>query len=108
MGYRFATLALALLAAAPALAQTKSADEPGPMTVDAEHIEGVSEIEFTARGNAEIKRDELSIFGDVLRYNAEFGRIEGDGTRIEINYSFSFVSYVLDYPYNGYRNQYAF
>ena len=79
MGYRFATLALALLAAAPALAQTRSADEPGPMTIDAEHIEGVSEIEFTARGNAEIKRDELSIFGDVLRYNAEFGRIEGDG-----------------------------
>src|SRR5438034_496251 len=33
MGYRFATLALALLAAAPALAQTKSADEPGPMTI---------------------------------------------------------------------------
>src|SRR5207247_2859981 len=79
MGYRFATLALAVPAAAPALAQTKSAEEPGHMTIDAEHIEGVSEIEFTARGNAEIKRDELSIFGDVLRYNAEFGRIEGDG-----------------------------
>ena len=35
----------------------------------------------TARGNAEIRRDEVTIFGDLLRYNAEFGRVAGRGRR---------------------------
>jgi LPS-assembly protein len=76
MPYRFATLAIALVAAAPALAQRAP---QSTTTVDAEKIEGVGDLEVTARGNAEIKRDEMTIFGDVLRYNQEFGRAEGDG-----------------------------
>ena len=75
MPHRFATLAIALVAAAPALAQQAAQST----TVDAERIEGVGDLEVTARGNAEIKRGELTIFGDVLRYNQEFGRAEGDG-----------------------------
>ncbi len=75
MPHRFATLAIVLVAAAPALAQQAAQST----TVDAEKIEGVGDLEVTARGNAEIKRGELTIFGDVLRFNQEFGRAEGDG-----------------------------
>jgi LPS-assembly protein len=74
MAFRFATLALALAAAAPAAAQT--ADRT---TVEAEVIEAVSDLEVSARGNAEIKRDDITIFGDELRYNRELGRAEADG-----------------------------
>jgi len=81
MPYRLATLACALAAAAQALAQVA---EPGPTTLDAEKIEGISDLEVTARGAAEIQRDELRIFGDYLRYNREFGEVEGrDGVRMQ-------------------------
>jgi len=53
--------------------------EKGPTTIDAESIEGVSELEVTARGRVELKRDDLGVFSDFLRYNQEFGRIEADG-----------------------------
>ena len=86
MPHRLATLAVALAVATSVLAQAEKKeaaapkkDEPGPVTVDAETIEGVGDLEITARGAAEIKRDELSIFGEQLRYNREFGRVEGDG-----------------------------
>ncbi len=77
MPYRFALLAL--LAAAPAVAQDAPAEEASPTTIDAERIEGVSDLEMTARGNAEIRRDDVTIFGEVLRYNSEFGRAQGEG-----------------------------
>jgi LPS-assembly protein len=77
MPYRFALLAV--LAAAPALAQQPSAEETSPTTIDAERIEGVSDLEVTARGSAEIRRDDVVIFGDVLRYNSEFGTAQGEG-----------------------------
>jgi LPS-assembly protein len=93
MVYRLATLVVALAAAAPAFAQGGPAfaqggpafaqggptEEKGPTTIDAQRIEGVGELEMSARGSAEIKQDELTIFGDVLKYNREFGRIEADG-----------------------------
>jgi LPS-assembly protein len=80
MALRFATLALALAAAAPAAAQTGAADaEADRTTIEAEVIEGVSDLEVTARGNAEIRRDDLTIFGELLRYNRELGRAEADG-----------------------------
>ena len=79
MCYRIATLVVALLAVASARAQSGTAEEKGPTTIDAERIEGVGELDVTARGSAEIKRGELTIFGDVLRYNREFGRVEADG-----------------------------
>jgi LPS-assembly protein len=74
MRYRLATLAVALAAAAAAQAQ-----EDAPTTVDARKIEGVSDLEVTARGDAEIHRDELTIFGQYLRYNQEFGRVDAEG-----------------------------
>ncbi len=79
MPLRHATLVVALLAAAPVLAQSGTAEEKGPTIVDAERLEGVGDVEMTAHGSAEIRQDELIIFGDVLKYNREFGRIEADG-----------------------------
>jgi LPS-assembly protein len=84
MAFRFATFALALALALPAAAQT---GKPGPLvdpsaertTIEADVIEGVSDLEVGARGNAEISREDMSIFGDQLRYNREFGYAEGDG-----------------------------
>lgn len=61
-------------AATPALPR-----EPGPTTIDADYIEGIGGQETTARGNAELRQDDTVIFGDFLRYNQEFGRIEADG-----------------------------
>jgi LPS-assembly protein len=78
MRYRAALLALYF--ALPALAQNAAApSEEGVTTIDAERIEGVGDLEVTARGNAEILRDDLSIFGQTLRFNAEFGRVQGEG-----------------------------
>jgi lipopolysaccharide assembly outer membrane protein LptD (OstA) len=79
MPLRHATLVVALLAAAPVLAQSGTAEEPSPTTIDAERIDGVGDFEMSARGSAEIKQGELTVFGDVLRYNREFGRLEADG-----------------------------
>lgn len=78
MALRFATLAVALATAAPALAQLPAKSE-SPMTIDARRIEAIDGLEITARGNAEIDRDELNIFGQVLRSNREFGRIDAEG-----------------------------
>ncbi len=79
-----ASLRLALsaaLAASPlALAQApKPPPVQEPTTIDAQSIEGVSDIEVSARGNAEIRRGDTVIFGDSLRFNRELGRVEGDG-----------------------------
>jgi LPS-assembly protein len=79
MPYRFATLAAALVVAAPALAQDQGAVEQGRTTIDAERIEGVSDLEVSASGSAEIRRDELRIFGESLRYNRELGTAEAEG-----------------------------
>ena len=80
MALRFATLAAALAVAAPAAAQTgKPNPEADRTVIEAEIIEGVSDLEVGARGNAEIRRDDMTIFGETLRYNREFGRAEGDG-----------------------------
>ena len=78
MRYRVALLALYF--SVPALAQSvPPAQAQGATTVDAETIEGVGDLEVTARGSAEIRRDDLTIFGDLLRYNGEFGRVQGEG-----------------------------
>lgn len=78
MRYRVALLALYF--SVPALAQSvPPAQAQGATTIDAEEIEGVGDLEVTARGNAEIRRDEINIFGDLLRYNSEFGRVQGEG-----------------------------
>jgi LPS-assembly protein len=85
MPFRLAALMFRLLAICAALAAATGAaaqstlPAPGVTTIDAETIEGVSDIEVTARGNAEIRRDDTVIFGDVLRFNRELGRAEGEG-----------------------------
>src|SRR4051812_48814365 len=85
MWLRFATLAAALAVASPVAAQSVPApqalpsDFTGVTTIDAESIEGVGDLEVTARGKAEIRRDDLSIFGQRLRINREFNRIGGEG-----------------------------
>jgi LPS-assembly protein len=84
MAFRFATLAFALAAAAPAAAQTGAQDRPAQKeadrtTIEADIIEGVSDLEVSARGSAEIRRDDMTIFGETLRYNRELGRTEADG-----------------------------
>jgi len=79
MPYRFAMLAAALVVAAPALAQDQGAVEQGRTTIDAERIEGISDLEVSATGSAEIRRDELRIFGESLRYNRELGTAEAEG-----------------------------
>jgi LPS-assembly protein len=73
MPFRLATLAIALVAAGSAVAQSE------PTTVDARKIEGVGDLEVSASGAAEIRRDDVSIFGDYLRYNREFGELDGRG-----------------------------
>jgi LPS-assembly protein len=82
---RHVALIVALVAGAPALAQSGAAEEKGPMTIDAERIDGVGELDVSARGNAEIRQDDLVIFGDVLKFNREFGRAAGEGgVRLQI------------------------
>ncbi|HEX9395214.1 MAG TPA: LPS-assembly protein LptD [Burkholderiales bacterium] len=78
MLHRLATLAVACVSAAPVLAQV-AVPEKGPITIDARAIEGVSDLEVVARGAAEIKRDDFTVFGEELRYNRQFGVIEGEG-----------------------------
>jgi LPS-assembly protein len=81
MRFRLATLA-ALAIAGPAAAQTDARAlqrEADRTTIEADILEAVSDLEFSARGNAEIRRDDMTIFGETLRYNRELGRTEGDG-----------------------------
>src|SRR5437588_1004663 len=73
MPSRFATLAVALAAAGSAAAHA------APTTVDAQKIEGVSDLEVSARGSAEIQRGNVTVFGEFLRYNREFGELEDTG-----------------------------
>jgi LPS-assembly protein len=76
---RYCVALLALWFCVPALAQSAPAQEEGATVIDAESIEGVGDLEVTARGSAEIRRDDATIFGDMLRFNAEFGRAQGEG-----------------------------
>jgi lipopolysaccharide assembly outer membrane protein LptD (OstA) len=78
-------VSLALLSASvwaqtsPAVAPAQAPATKGPTTIDAERIEGVSGIEVTASGRAEIRRDDMTIFGETLRLNRETGLIQGEG-----------------------------
>ena len=78
---RFAMLVIAALAA-DAAAQTKPQQLPPssePVTIDAERIEGVGELELTAHGAAEINQGDLNVFGEVLRFNQELGTVDAEG-----------------------------
>jgi len=77
MLFRLATLAIALSAAVSTAPSAQAQSDA--TTVDAQKIEGVSDLEVSARGQAEIRHGELGVFGEYLRYNREFGEIEGEG-----------------------------
>jgi LPS-assembly protein len=67
------------VAPAPASAPAQPPRPAGPATIDAEKIEGISELEVTARGRVEFQRENLTIYSEFLRFNQEYGRIEADG-----------------------------
>ncbi len=80
MPYRSAALAVALAAAAPALAQQSGrAAMPPATTIEADAVESVGDIELEARGRAEIRHGDTTIYGESLRFNRETGRFEGAG-----------------------------
>jgi LPS-assembly protein len=79
---RFPAFLILLLGASLACAQqrAKPASKPAaPSTIEAEHIEGVAELEVTARGKVEFQKEDLTIYSEYLRYNQEFGRVEAEG-----------------------------
>src|SRR5580765_7093475 len=79
---RFPAFLILLLGASLACAQqrAKPASKPAaPSTIEAEHIEGVAELEVTARGKVEGQKEDLTIYSEYLRYNQEFGRVEAEG-----------------------------
>jgi LPS-assembly protein len=51
----------------------------GPTYIDAERIEGVMDVEITATGKAELRQDDTTIFGERIKMNQEFNRIDADG-----------------------------
>jgi len=79
MPHRFATLTVALAAAAPAFAQNVVPDFSGAASIDAETFQSIGDLEFTARGRVEVRQDDTAIFAEQIRFNREFGRIEADG-----------------------------
>ena len=74
---RLATLAIALTAALSTSSGAQAQSDA--TTVDAQKIEGVSDLEVSARGQAEIRHGDVGVFGEFLRYNREFGELEGEG-----------------------------
>jgi len=79
MLFRPATLAIALSAAVIQSASALAQDQSDATTIDAQKIEGVSDLEMSARGAAEIRHGDVGVFGEFLRYNREFGEMEGEG-----------------------------
>jgi LPS-assembly protein len=59
--------------------QVAAPEGKGPTYIDADRIEGVMDVEITATGKAELRQDETVIFGERIKRNEEFGRIDADG-----------------------------
>ena len=57
----------------------RSSDDSLPIVIDADRIEGVSGKETTARGNATLRRGELSVQADSLKYQEEQEEVEARG-----------------------------
>jgi len=108
---RVATLGLALICCSGALAQQRSGLEAkrpegaagegtGPVTLEADRIEGVPGQDTTARGNVTLRRDGLTIRADSLKYNAAKEEVEANG-----NVRFESQGDVLSGPALKYRMQ---
>ena len=82
---RFAVLACALFYCAVSHAQgrglqlPRSSDNSLPIVIDADRIEGVSGKETTAQGNATLRRGDLSVRADSLKYQEENDDVEASG-----------------------------
>ena len=86
---RFSALAFALLCSAPAWGQGQGLQLPrqdrtkpdpsAPITLDADRIEGVSGGDTTAQGNANLRRGDLSIHAESLRYSENNEEVEAKG-----------------------------
>lgn len=74
-------VATSILALAPALvlAQAGAPAAKGATTIDAERIDSATELEVSARGRVELRRDDTTVFSEHLRYYREFGRLEAEG-----------------------------
>jgi LPS-assembly protein len=86
---RVAALASALLAAGPAMAQQPGlrvqrtleapADASLPTFVSARRIDGIADKEVTAQTDAELRRGNISITADWMRFNNETEEVEAKG-----------------------------
>lgn len=86
---RFSALAFALLCSAPAWGQGQGLQLPrqerakpdpsAPITLDADRIEGVSGGDTTAQGNARLRRGDVSIRAESLRYSEDKEEVEAKG-----------------------------
>ena len=74
-----AALSGATLAQGLRLAQGLVPAPKGPTYIDAGRIEGVMDVEITATGKAELRQDDTGIFGERIKLNQEFNRIDADG-----------------------------
>ena len=57
----------------------RSSDNSLPIVIDADRIEGVSGKETTAQGNATLRRGDLSVRADSLKYQEENEDVEASG-----------------------------
>ena len=83
---RYAVLACALFDCAVVYAQGRglqlprsSDDRSLPVVIDADRIEGVSGKETTAQGNATLRKGDLSVRADSLKYQEESEEVEASG-----------------------------
>ena len=74
-----AALSGAALAQGLRLAPGLAPAPKGPTYIDAGRIEGVMDVEITATGKAELRQDDTGIFGERIKLNQEFNRIDADG-----------------------------
>ena len=83
---RFAPVLVLLFCAASALAQEPRLKPPaqGPVNISADRIEGYANQEAVASGNAVLRRDEVSISADRLRYLYATDEVQASGdVRVE-------------------------
>ena len=78
MPFRLATLALAL-AAARASVRARAGASRMPPPIDAQKIEGVERSRGHRARHGRDPARRITVFGEFLRYNREFGRARGDG-----------------------------
>ncbi len=64
---------------APATTGAPTSSAGQPTTIDAQRIEGISDIELQAQGAVELRRGDTRVYTESLKFNRELGRFEADG-----------------------------